>query len=108
MGVSVIQVTTKQGWRNTAATAYLTPIINKRKNLQILTETWVTKLLFNKIGNRTIGLELLNENKKYRINVRKEIIVSAGTFESAKLLMLSGIGPKEHLHEFNIPVIKVS
>lgn len=48
----------------------------------------------------------LHSNRDVTIRARKEVILSAGAFESAKLLMLSGIGPAHHLSELGVPLIK--
>ncbi|KAF2891886.1 hypothetical protein ILUMI_14287 [Ignelater luminosus] len=52
------------------------------------------------------GIEFIREGKKYRVTASKEVIISGGTINSPQLLLLSGIGPKEHLVELGIPVIK--
>lgn len=81
---------------------YLKGVMTKRKNVKILTHAIVEKIL------------LLDNYEAYGVSVRticgqsltihanKEIIVSAGTIGSPKLLMLSGIGPKNSLHESNV------
>ncbi|XP_051160389.1 glucose dehydrogenase [FAD, quinone]-like [Leptopilina boulardi] len=104
IGFSYIQVNMDRGARCSAATAYLK--VN-RPNLEIMTGTRVTKVLINK-NNQAYGVEFVKNSKKQRVLCTKEVILSAGTIDSAKLLMLSGIGPKEHLDELGIPVIQNS
>lgn len=55
---------------------------------------------------RAYGIEYENAGKSYQVKARKEVIVSAGTINSPQLLMLSGIGPSDHLKQFSIPVVK--
>lgn len=105
IGVSRIQQTTMNGWRVTAAKAYLEPIL-KRPNLHVVPHTRAIKMHFNDFGTRAESVEVLNRKTKYFIKARKEIILSAGAFESPKLLMLSGVGPKDHLQELNISLVK--
>ncbi|GBL65791.1 Oxygen-dependent choline dehydrogenase, partial [Araneus ventricosus] len=56
-------------------------------------------------GNRAVGVEFDRNMMTSQIRARREVILSAGTTNSAQLLMLSGIGPKEHLAKFNIPLV---
>ncbi|UJR18652.1 hypothetical protein I4U23_005560 [Adineta vaga] len=82
--------------------AYIQPIL-PRKNLDILVFTQVTKILFDK-SLRSIGVTTYNIGKKEYIYFysRKEIILSAGVFDTPKLLLLSGIGPCNELIKHNI------
>lgn len=105
IGVSRIQQTTNKGWRLTAAKAFLEPVIS-RPNLHVVTHTRAIKLNFNEQHNRVESVDVLNKKQKLRVKARKEIILSAGAFESPKLLMLSGIGPAEHLRELHIEVVR--
>lgn len=89
--------------RQSTAYAFLTPIKNRR-NLFVLKNTLVTRVLFSK--NLAIGVEVLTENNtKQTFNVKKEVIISGGSINSPQLLMLSGIGPKNHLKHFKIDVV---
>lgn len=60
-------------------------------------------------GTKTEGVEyevtVKNKVKKLSVKAKKDVIISAGAVNSAKLLMLSGLGPKEHLQELDIPVV---
>ena len=76
--------------------------IGDRINLHIAVESFVTKIEVE--DQKAIGVYVIRNLRKYFIKVRKEIIVSAGAINSPQLLMLSGIGPKEHLESFGIPV----
>jgi len=105
MGVSYLQAHTKQGWRVTAGKAYLQPIAD-RKNLHVLTESTVVKILINPETKVAKGVEFLRKRARFTVKARREVILSAGSFESPKLLMLSGIGPATHLKELGIPVLK--
>lgn len=66
----------------------------------------VTKILIDPKSKVAYGVEFLKNRQRYRIVARKEVILSAGPIASPQLLMLSGVGPREHLEEFNIPVIQ--
>ncbi|XP_015123282.1 glucose dehydrogenase [FAD, quinone] [Diachasma alloeum] len=102
IGFSYHHLTMLNGTRCSASKAYLRV---KRENLDIVTEARVSRILID-IDHRVYGVEFVKSNKSYRINVSKEVILSAGTIDTPKLLMLSGIGPKEHLDELGIKVIK--
>ncbi|XP_077983705.1 glucose dehydrogenase [FAD, quinone]-like [Glandiceps talaboti] len=95
------QATIKDGKRESTVTAFLNPV-KSRKNLTIWTETMATKILFD--GNAATKLEVTRKGTNGVVNITKELILSAGTVGSPQLLMLSGVGPKEHLEELGIPV----
>lgn len=97
-GVGAPQVTQKRGRRFSAARAYLAPA-RGRKNLTILTGGLVDRLVFD--GLRCVGVALRGRG----IVRARETIVSAGTMGSPKLLMLSGIGPPDHLAEHGISLV---
>jgi choline dehydrogenase len=55
-------------------------------------------------NKKATGVEILKDGHLHKVKARREVILSAGTIESPRLLMLSGIGPKEHLEHLRIPV----
>ncbi|KAF2878934.1 hypothetical protein ILUMI_27238 [Ignelater luminosus] len=104
LGFSRIQATIKHGRRHSVAKAFLEPIAS-RKNLEIVTGARVLKILINPVTKSTIGVEYVKGNEKFIVKVTKEVILCAGVFNSPQLLMLSGIGPKEHLDQLGIPLL---
>ncbi|EAT44646.1 AAEL004015-PA, partial [Aedes aegypti] len=104
LGVDYLQATTKRGKRVTSASAYLDPI-RIRKNLHILTNARATRILIQSKTKTAKGVEFLWRKQKYKVRAKKEVLLSAGTLQSPQLLMLSGIGPRKHLEELNIPVL---
>jgi choline dehydrogenase len=90
------------GRRQSAADAYLGPVID-RPNLTIVTDAHVSRLVFD--GYRCRGVEYIADGVLHRVEVEREIVLSAGTVGSPQLLMLSGIGPVAHLHAVGIDVL---
>ncbi|MBW4630421.1 MAG: GMC family oxidoreductase N-terminal domain-containing protein [Iphinoe sp. HA4291-MV1] len=101
-GAGPYQFTIKDGKRHSAAAAFLLPIL-KRPNLTTMTGALVTRLLFE--GTRTVGVEYMHHGQLHQARVNQEVILSAGAFDSPKLLMLSGIGDAEQLQALGIPVV---
>lgn len=102
-----VQVTTKNGWRAGTFKSFVEPLTgNSKVKLDVAKYSYAKKLLLDESSNSVTGIEIENFGKTYTYSVEKEIIVSAGAFGSPQLLMLSGIGPKEHLEEFGIPLRK--
>jgi choline dehydrogenase len=93
---------TSDGKRSSGASAFLTPILN-RPNLKLETQAEVTRVLFD--GTRAIGVEYLQNGELHQVQATREVILSAGAFQSPKLLMLSGIGAAAHLQAHDIPVL---
>ena len=104
-GFMIPQGTTRDGSRCSTAKAFLRPA-RKRKNLHVAMEAHVTKILIDSSSKKAYGVEFVRNGETLRIRANKEVIVSGGTINSPQLLMLSGIGPKEHLLEHHIPVIQ--
>ncbi|GGN15182.1 GMC family oxidoreductase [Streptomyces fuscichromogenes] len=91
------------GGRCSAADAYLRPALD-RPNLTVLTGARTTRLLLD--GDRVTGVEYVQGGAPARIRADREVIVSAGAFETPKLLMLSGIGPADHLRAHGIHCVR--
>ena len=102
-GVGYFQLTADKGRRCSSAVAYLNPA-KKRKNLHILTNTQVEKIIFK--DGRASGVNAIQNSSPKVINARKEIILSAGAIGSPQILMLSGIGAPKELKKHGIDVIK--
>lgn len=105
LGFSQSQATTRNGRRCSAAKAFLRPA-HHRPNLFISMNSRVTKLLIDPKTKIAIGVQFIKNRQTYQIFARKEVILSAGPISSPQLLMLSGVGPREHLNEHGIPVIQ--
>ena len=101
-GVGVCQTNQRRGFRHSTARAYLAPA-RRRKNLDVFTGALVKRVLFE--GRRAVGVEFERRGKTVRATASKEVIVSAGAIASPKVLMLSGVGPAEHLREHGIEVV---
>ena len=104
-GVSFLQLSMKNGTRHSSSRAYLHPA-NGRNNLHVSKDSVVTKLIFDDTNTKVIGVEFEKHNKKYKTFASKEVILSAGAINSPQLLMLSGIGPRNHLESMKINVVK--
>ncbi|KAJ4430046.1 hypothetical protein ANN_22254 [Periplaneta americana] len=105
LGFSYAQATIRNGTRCSASKAFLRPI-RYRPNLHIGKQAQVTKVLINPKTNRAFGVEFVKNRQTHIVKARKEVILSAGVVSSPQLLMLSGVGPREHLEEMGIPVIQ--
>ncbi|MEM9704531.1 MAG: GMC family oxidoreductase N-terminal domain-containing protein [Pseudomonadota bacterium] len=101
-GVGFYQVTQKDGKRCSSARAFLDPA-KERDNLTIVTNAHAARVRFE--GRRAVGVEFFQGNEKRFVNARIETILSAGAFQSPQLLLLSGIGPAEHLSSNGIDVV---
>ncbi len=102
-GVGLYQVTHKNGERFSASKAYLTPHLN-RPNLQVITGAHTTRVLTE--GTRAVGVEYRQGNELKQIKASREVLLCAGALQSPQILMLSGIGPAEHLRSHGIAVVK--
>ncbi|NCX58300.1 MAG: choline dehydrogenase [Rhodobacteraceae bacterium] len=101
-GFGMYDVTIHNGERASVSKYYLNPA-KKRKNLKVFTEAFVERIIFD--GKKAIGIEVKIKNKVEKIYANKEVILSGGAINSPQLLMLSGIGPSQHLKDKGIDVV---
>ncbi|EPX81219.1 choline dehydrogenase [Litoreibacter arenae] len=100
-GVGPFDATIKNGRRWSAANAYLRPAL-KRENCTLV-QALAQKIVIS--DGRATGVEVKRGGKTEVIEARKEVILTASSINSPKLLMLSGIGPAKHLAEHGIEVV---
>jgi choline dehydrogenase-like flavoprotein len=98
-GVGFYQFTIRDGKRCSASHAYLKPA-RGRANLTVICGAQASRVLLN--GKKAVGVEFRRNGETQRITAEREVVVSAGAFNSPKLLMLSGIGDPDHLLENGI------
>ena len=101
-GAGYFQLTTHNGWRSSAATAYLKPT-RRRSNLRIETGASATKLLFE--GRRATGVSYRQNGRDVDARCTREVLLAAGAIQSPQLLQLSGIGPPTLLAQHGIGVV---
>ncbi|KAK4570143.1 hypothetical protein LTR86_002223 [Recurvomyces mirabilis] len=96
------------GRRSSASVAYIHPILKgeeKRSNLTILTNCWVSKL--NVKGSKVDGVNItLRDGTKHTLRPKCETILCAGAVDTPRLMLLSGLGPKQQLNGLGIPVVR--
>ncbi len=107
-GAGYFQLTTRKGWRCSAAGAYLKPV-RHRKNLDITTHAHVERILFHgetAEAVRGIAYSMAGEPRQAQLKPGGEIILSAGTIGSPQILQVSGVGPGELLRNLGVTVLK--
>ncbi len=97
----MFQVTHKNGERWSAAKGYLTPNLN-RPNLQVITGAHTTRILLER--KRAVGVEYQQGGELKQLRASREVLLCAGALQSPQLLMLSGIGDRQHLLDNSIGV----
>jgi 4-pyridoxate dehydrogenase len=98
-GFAKSQYTIRNGRRSSAATAYLKPAL-RRPNLKLVTRALAERVLLDR--QRAIGVAFNKGGATTKVYADREVILAGGTFNTPQLLMLSGIGPGDHLREFGI------
>jgi choline dehydrogenase len=101
-GVGYHQTTTRNGKRCSTAVGYLRPAM-QRANLNVVTGALTEKILFE--DRRAVGVTFRRHGELCTARAAREVILCGGAVNSPQLLMLSGIGPQEHLAGFGIPVV---
>lgn len=102
-GVGHFQFTTKDGKRQSAAVAFLKPIL-RRQNLTAITNARVQRIRIQ--NDKAVGVEYQHAGSITTAKANKEVILSAGAFQSPQLLQLSGIGDRRELHRHGIDCVK--
>jgi choline dehydrogenase len=97
-----VQKNILDGQRHSAAAAFLVPALS-RPNLTVHSRVVATKLAIE--GTRVVGVEFLRDGQREVVRAAREVIVCAGVIESPKLLMLSGLGPADHLRAHGIAIV---
>lgn len=100
-GVGYFQITATRGRRSSAATAFLDPILNDPR-LTVVTNAFVTSVILE--GSRAVGVNYFEQGQSHRAYCDGEVILTAGAYATPKLLMLSGVGPADHLSAYGISV----
>lgn len=104
--VSLLQTTTKQGKRSSTYHAFLEGEVEQRPNLTIITKAQVARIVVEGSPLRATGVEYIGDDgARHTVTARNEVILSAGAVGSPQLLMLSGIGPREHLESLEVDVV---
>ncbi|MFE7774173.1 GMC family oxidoreductase [Streptomyces sp. NPDC057445] len=90
--------------RSSASVAYLHPVMDRRPNLTLLLETWAYRLELD--GTRATGVHVRSKDGTERlVRARREVVVCAGAVDTPRLLLHSGIGPKDDLAALGIPAV---
>lgn len=103
-GFMMTQATMRRGSRCSAAKAFLRPV-RHRTNLHIALGAQVTRILISSKKKQAYGVEFVKNGQKHKVRIKREVIMSAGALLSPQLLMLSGIGPADHLRDHGIPLV---
>jgi len=104
-GAGYFQRTIDRGWRVSTARAYLKPA-RRRSNLNIIMHAQVSRILFE--GPRAIGVAYIRKGEPgvpRKVGARREVIVSAGTINTPRLLQISGVGSIQTLTDIGVPVV---
>jgi choline dehydrogenase len=101
-GAGFYQKTIRDGRRESAATAFLAPVLT-RPNLVVWSNTLARRVLF--AGTRATGLECVRDGRAARARATRGVVLAAGAVASPKLLMLSGVGPADAVRRAGIAVV---
>jgi len=102
-GAGTYPVSQRNGKRHSAADGYLKPALD-RSTLQARTHAHVTRIVFE--DHEATGVEYRQHGKQFRVDAREEVVVCGGAVNSPQLLMLSGVGPADHLAAHGIDVVQ--
>jgi choline dehydrogenase-like flavoprotein len=101
-GFCQAMVTQRRGARCSTADAYLRPAA-RRRNVSLLTEAAATRVIIDR--GRAVGVEYSQAGQRHVVNARREVVLCTGAVNTPQLLMLSGVGERDHLGEHGIEVV---
>ncbi|MEY3526777.1 MAG: hypothetical protein RI997_886, partial [Pseudomonadota bacterium] len=101
-GAGAYQTTTREARRCSAAVGYLKPALG-RPNLTVRTGVMINRIVIE--HGRAVGVEIIENGRPLVLRAEREVIVTAGAIGSPKLMMLSGIGPADHLRSVGVDVV---
>ena len=101
-GFGYMDRTIWDGRRSNSSNGYLRPVLY-RQNLDVTSKALVQRIIFE--GKRAVGIEYKEGGLIREVRATKEVILSGGAINTPQILMLSGVGPADHLRELDIPVI---
>ncbi len=101
-GAGYLQLTTRNGWRCSAAVAYLRPA-RKRANLRVITGAHATGVIME--GKRALGVRYRGASGELTVKAAREVLLCAGALQSPQLLQLSGIGPAALLQQHGVQLV---
>ncbi|KAI9717359.1 MAG: hypothetical protein M1828_007247 [Chrysothrix sp. TS-e1954] len=108
VGFFSVSYSPDDGRRSSASVAYIHPILRgseRRNNLTILTGAWVSKI--NVQGDAVRGVDVTtSDGQKRSLVAKRETVLCAGAVDTPRLMLLSGLGPRQQLQSLNIPVVK--
>lgn len=102
VGAGLPQTTIHNGKRWSTAEAFVAPA-KKRANFTLMTNAHVERVRIE--GGRAVGVDVERDGRRETLRAEREVIVSAGAFNTPQILMLSGIGPADHLAEHDITAV---
>ncbi|KAK3932081.1 Glucose dehydrogenase [FAD, quinone] [Frankliniella fusca] len=104
-GFSYTLATLRNGSRCSSAKAFLRPV-QHRPNLHVAKHARVTRVLVDPVTAEAVGVEFVRDRRWYVARARREVVVSAGALNTPQLLMLSGLGPADHLQNHGIRIVR--
>ena len=98
-----LTITPQRQHRDSSQTSYLDHAM-KTTDIKVYTRTVARKIEF--ANNTATGVHVTTGGRNYTLHAQREVILSAGAFQSPQLLMVSGVGPRDVLEQYGIPVVK--
>jgi len=101
-GIGYYQLTQRDVRRSSTAVAYLRPV-QDRANLTVMTGAQASRIIVE--NGRAVSLEFHQGNQRKTVQINRDLILTSGAIGSPRLLMLSGIGPADHLREAGVKLV---